>query len=186
MANMETFSKALMASEDVKSYLGSTKFQASGAYAEIHDGALVVLGDLAVNDAYGATAKDYNVYLSTAPTADTAKVVIVDLDWNLDSEMIKNVLEIADNILVVVDQKVTTLNRVPEELYTYRNQLQAIDLVVNRFYNIKHLEKDRVADFFREIEIYNGKTFDIRVNRVFTVSDDAKSVLQGLAESEYY
>lgn len=96
--------------------------------------------------------------------------------------MIKNVLEIADNILVVVDQKVTTLNRVPEELYTYRNQLQSVDLVVNRFYNIKHLEKDRVADFFREIEIYNGKTFDIRVNRVFTISDDAKSVLQGLAE----
>lgn len=111
-----------------------------------------------------------------------SQVVIVDLDWNLDSEMIKNVLEIADNILVVVDQKVTTLNRVPEELYTYRNQLQSIDLVVNRFYNIKHLEKDRVADFFREIEIYNGKTFDIRVNRTFTISDDAKSVLQGLAE----
>ena len=111
-----------------------------------------------------------------------SQVVIVDLDYTLDQEMIKNVLEIADNILVVVDQKVTTLNRVPEELYTYRNQLQTIDLVVNRFYNIRHLEKERVAEFFRGIEIYNGKTFDIRTNRVFTVSDDAKSVLQGLAE----
>ncbi|MCQ2979074.1 MAG: hypothetical protein MJ245_04675 [Clostridia bacterium] len=111
-----------------------------------------------------------------------SQVVIVDLDYTLDQEMIKNVLEIADNILVVVDQKVTTLNRVPEELYTYRNQLQSIDLVVNRFYNIRHLEKERVADFFRGIEIYNGKTFDIKVNRIFTISDDAKSVLQGLAE----
>ena len=111
-----------------------------------------------------------------------SQVVIVDLDYSLDQEMIKNVLEIADNILVVVDQKVTTLNRVPEELYTFRNQLQTIDLVVNRFYNIRHLEKERVAEFFRGIEIYNGKTFDIKTNRVFTVSDDAKSVLQGLAE----
>lgn len=111
-----------------------------------------------------------------------SQVVVVDLDYNLDPEMVKNVLEIADNILVVVDQKVTTLNRVPEELYTYRNQLQSIDLIVNRFYNIRHLEKERVADFFRNIEIYNGKTFDLRVNRIYTVSDDAKSVLQGLAE----
>lgn len=80
MANMETFYKALMASEDVKSYLGSTKFQdAAGEYADIHDGALVVLGDLAINNAYGADVKDDNVYLSKAPTADTDPVVIVDI-----------------------------------------------------------------------------------------------------------
>lgn len=79
MANTETFYKGLMASEDVKSYLGTTKFKASNAYAQIHDGALVTLGGLDVNNAYGATALDYNVYTSTAPAADTDPVVIVDL-----------------------------------------------------------------------------------------------------------
>lgn len=79
MANMETFYKALMASEDVKSYLGSAKFQDAGEYAEIHDGALVVLGDLAENNAYGAGVKDDNVYLCKAPENDTDPVVIVDI-----------------------------------------------------------------------------------------------------------
>lgn len=83
MANNETFSKALMASESVLSYLGSTKFQSSGEYAEIHDGALVVLGDLAPNDAYNigdlSGIVDDNVFLSKAPAADTDKVVIVDI-----------------------------------------------------------------------------------------------------------
>lgn len=79
MANTETFYKGLMASEDVKSYLGTTKFKASNAYAQIHDGALVTLGGLDVNNAYGATALDYNVYTSTAPAADTDPVVIIDL-----------------------------------------------------------------------------------------------------------
>lgn len=84
MANMETFYKALMASESVLSYLGSTKFQdGEDEYAEIHDGALVTLGNLAPNDPYniGDTSDmlDDNVYLSKAPAATTDPVVIVDI-----------------------------------------------------------------------------------------------------------
>lgn len=79
MANTETFYKGLMASEDVKSYLGSTKYKVGDDYAQIHDGALVVLGGLDNNAAYGATAVDYNVYTSTAPAADTDPVVLIDL-----------------------------------------------------------------------------------------------------------
>lgn len=83
MANMETFAKGLMASEDIKSYIGSTKFQKDGVFAEIHDGALVTLGDLAPNAAYDiggvSGSLDDNTFLSTAPAATTDDVVIVDL-----------------------------------------------------------------------------------------------------------
>ena len=84
--NNETFRVALMASEDVQSYLVSIKYQKDGEYAPIHDGALVTLGELAKNDPYnynigaGETEyKDDNVYLATAPETANDKVVIVDL-----------------------------------------------------------------------------------------------------------
>ena len=54
----KVFSKALMMSEDVQSYVGSTKFYAADAPAEIHDGAFVVLGDLVDDGVYGAGSKD--------------------------------------------------------------------------------------------------------------------------------
>lgn len=75
----KVFSKALMASEDVQSYVGSTKFQANDEYAKVMDGAFVVLGDLALDGVYGATSVDYNVYNSHAPEALTDKVVVLDL-----------------------------------------------------------------------------------------------------------
>ena len=73
----QVFSKALMVSEDVQAYVGSTKFYAEDAAAEIHDGAFVVLGDLDTNDVYGSA--DYNTYKSTAPAATNDFVVVVDL-----------------------------------------------------------------------------------------------------------
>ena len=100
MANNETMRPALMASENVQSLLVSVKYQittttgegasavTTSEFADIHDGALVVLGDLAANDPYnvgtrnGGTIdgyKDDNVYLAEAPAATTDDVVIVDL-----------------------------------------------------------------------------------------------------------
>lgn len=83
MANLATMRPALMASESVQSYLTSIKYQKDGEYAEIHDGALVVRGELAPNDPYNVSGvtdmKDDNVYIATAPAALTDEVVIVDL-----------------------------------------------------------------------------------------------------------
>lgn len=74
---IKVFACAEMASEDVQSYCVSAKFYADDAYAKIHDGALVVLGDLDTNDAYGTP--DHNVYKATKPAAVADDVVIVDL-----------------------------------------------------------------------------------------------------------
>ena len=88
MAKNETMRPGLMASESVQSYLVSIKFMKDEDYAEIHDGALVVIGDLIDSDAYNVGErngvnvegiKDYNVYKATAPAADTDDVLIVDL-----------------------------------------------------------------------------------------------------------
>ena len=94
MANIETFFHGLMASDSVKADLRSIKFQKDGAYAEIHDGALVKLGELAPNAVYGAQNKDYNTYLATAPTADTDKVAIVDLSEVSQGTIAGNVYKI--------------------------------------------------------------------------------------------
>lgn len=78
----KVFSKGLMASEDVQSFVKSAKFYAEDAYAEIDDGSFVVLGDLDVDNVYSTqtfTAVDYNVYKATAPAAVTDPVWIVDI-----------------------------------------------------------------------------------------------------------
>ena len=74
---MKLFQKNLMASEDVKAMLGSGRFYAEDAMADIHDGAIVVEGDLENHTVY-AGLKDINVRKITAPVANTDKVVIVD------------------------------------------------------------------------------------------------------------
>lgn len=75
----KTFEKALMASEDIKVYVGSALYQVSNNNAPIHDGAFVVLGDLALDTTYQNSGDyTYNVYLATAPAAVTDKVVVLD------------------------------------------------------------------------------------------------------------
>ena len=74
----KTFAKALMAAEDVKAYVGSALYQVSGNNAKIHDGAFVVLGDLAEDTTYANSGDvQYNVYKATAPAAVTDKVVVL-------------------------------------------------------------------------------------------------------------
>lgn len=74
---MQVFEKVLMASEDVKSYLGTGVYRASDENAEIFDGALVTVGALMDHDAY-AGMKDINVRTLGQPTAITDPVCIVD------------------------------------------------------------------------------------------------------------
>ena len=74
---MQLFQKVQMASEDVKSYLGTGVFYKENKEAPIHDGAVVVMGDLVDHDAY-AGMKDINTRKLTAPKAATDKVVFVD------------------------------------------------------------------------------------------------------------
>ena len=53
MANKETFFASLMESQFNGAALKSVRYQVSGADADIHDGALVTLGELAVSKLYG-------------------------------------------------------------------------------------------------------------------------------------
>ena len=74
------FSKILMASESIQSYVRSTKYQVDGADAEIHDGAFVKLGNIAGDNTYASGGLNFNAYLSTTPsTVATDKVVVVDI-----------------------------------------------------------------------------------------------------------
>ena len=74
----KVFWKNLMSSEFDGSKLITGKFYEDAAYAEIHDGALVVIGDLDDSTVY-PSVKDFNVRKITKPTALTDKVAIVDI-----------------------------------------------------------------------------------------------------------
>lgn len=75
---MATFAKIKMASEDVNSLLLTGKFKANANYAEVEDGALVVVGDLDASTVYAGN-KDMNVFEIKAPAADTDEIAIVDI-----------------------------------------------------------------------------------------------------------
>ena len=94
---IKVFTCAEMASEDVQSYCVSAKFYADDAYAKIHDGALVVLGDLDTNDAYGTP--DYNVYKAKAPEAAGDDVVIVDLGGINEATVQGNIMKIGNKLV---------------------------------------------------------------------------------------
>jgi hypothetical protein len=73
------FWKNQMASEDVNSLLISGRFyNDEDAVAEVHDGAIVVVGDLEDHALY-AGVKDLNVRKITAPEAATDAIAIVDV-----------------------------------------------------------------------------------------------------------
>ena len=77
MANV--FRAAEMMSEDVQSYVISCQYQVGGVDSQIEDGSFVKLGELKPDKTYSEEGdKDYNVYLASAPTAVTDKVVVVD------------------------------------------------------------------------------------------------------------
>lgn len=73
----KVFLKSLMASEDVKAYIGTGVFYSGTTKTAIDDGAAVVVGALEDSDAY-AGLKDINTRKLTAPAAVTAKVALVD------------------------------------------------------------------------------------------------------------
>lgn len=75
----KTFFKGLMASEDIRAFVGSALFQVDGVNAPIHDGAFVKLGDLAPDTTYGIEDDvAYNVYTCSAPEEVTDEVVVLD------------------------------------------------------------------------------------------------------------
>lgn len=90
MAMTRVFAKALMASEDIQSFVGSCKFGAGDtaadfAYDEIYDGAFVNIGALCHDDVYSTVDTEYldwNVHMAVAPDADhltTKDICVIDI-----------------------------------------------------------------------------------------------------------
>lgn len=73
------FWKNQMASEDVNAYLVSGRFyDDTDSIAEIHDGAVVVIGDLEPHAVYDGVT-DLNTRKITAPAESTDRIAIVDI-----------------------------------------------------------------------------------------------------------
>lgn len=105
----KVFAKALMASEDVQSYVGTCVFgTGTGAGfvgAEIFDGAFVNIGDLALDGVYGTDTLDWNKHEAFAPTALTREDICV-IDIANISE-----IDIFGNFYKGIDSRLVNLTR---------------------------------------------------------------------------
>lgn len=79
----------IMACEDVQAYVRSCKYMVDEEYANLTDGAFVVLGDLCDDETYMGL-KDLNCYQATAPEADTDEVWLVDISAVSNGVICKN------------------------------------------------------------------------------------------------
>ncbi|MCT4611770.1 MAG: hypothetical protein N4A47_00205 [Clostridia bacterium] len=114
-----------------------------------------------------------------------SQVVIIDIGKHLDTDYVNDILEIADNTLIVVDQRVNIMNRLPQKLFKYSKYLNNnVDVIINKYEDLKFLNSKTIKNFFGDIEIDEYATFDIPVTNVFTVSEDNKSILEGLIARE--
>ncbi len=109
-------------------------------------------------------------------------IVIIDICNQLNEDAINSILDYSDNILFVTTQNINTLYRNIKWLYNYKDKLNKIELVVNKYVDeVKHLDEKSIRNnFFSNITNDNYK-FNIDVRRVFTVSNDRKSIINGLA-----
>lgn len=111
-----------------------------------------------------------------------SQVVIVDVSYDLDDDTVKNILDITDNTILVIDQRVSVLNRIPENIYKYRNNLSNLSVVINKYYTLKNVEKHEIINtYFKDVVVPGIEDYDYKIDKVFVLNDDAKSVLEGLS-----
>ncbi|MBM7613594.1 protein kinase domain-containing protein [Alkaliphilus hydrothermalis] len=113
-----------------------------------------------------------------------AQVVIVDLGRGLESPAYREILSLVDHKLLVVDQRVNVLNRLPLQLYSNRDWLKNTDLVINRYTDSGYLKGRNIKGYFKGIDVAEEGVFDLKINEIFYVREDYSAVLKALEERE--
>lgn len=116
----KVFAKALMASEDIQSFVGTCKFgtivNTAFVGAAIYDGAFVNIGGLALDGVYGTTTLDWNVHMATAPaTGSLTREDICVIDIADISEV-----SIYGNAYKGIDTRLVNLTRPAGEAVRFR------------------------------------------------------------------
>jgi len=126
-------------------------------------------------------ASAYDMVKLVSASKKESQVVILDIGKDIDSELTKDILEMADNVVIVVDQRVNVINRLPQKLYPISKFLNCeVDLIINKYENLKYLNEKSILNFFNDIEIDEYAKFNIEINKVHTVRNDNLAVLEGL------
>ncbi len=111
-----------------------------------------------------------------------AQVVIVDLGSYTTGEEINHILSLADHKILVVDQRVNLLNRLPKKLYLNSRRLEGVDLIINRYKEEGFINERNIIGFFKDIEIKKDIHFNMKINKVYKVKEDYTAILKGLEE----
>lgn len=112
---------------------------------------------------------------------NNAQVTIVDVGRNFVIEELNSLLSYADQIYLVVDQRINSLNRLVPYLTQLSIQNLKMDVVVNRYIEGATLGEKQIRDFFKRIETEED-FINIPVERIFTLSEDYGAIITGLSE----
>ncbi|WP_202709292.1 hypothetical protein [Sporosalibacterium faouarense] len=131
--------------------------------------------------------KDRNVELSQEKLMNlinsskkSSDIVIIDLSDKLKQETISTLLNFSDNILFISSQNMNSLYRTLDYISNYKDELDSIELVINRFVQgVKYLDSKSIRKHF--FNSFKENPQQINVNNVFQIADDRKSIINGLA-----
>ncbi|MCQ2979450.1 MAG: hypothetical protein MJ245_06615, partial [Clostridia bacterium] len=114
--------------------------------------------------------------------------VIIDIKHTLGQEKTKDLLKLSTNILMVIDKKITTLNRIGEKFNKVKGAFIGKDVtVVVNMDEGRGINKGAVKSIFKHLEyVENGerKAYQIKIGDMFTVMYDTKSIITGLISQQ--
>ncbi|WP_051569075.1 serine/threonine-protein kinase [Alkaliphilus transvaalensis] len=113
---------------------------------------------------------------------EEAQVVLVDIGTKLEENVLRDLLALVDHRLLVVDQRMNTLNRMPNKLYLDGLKELKVDLLINRYSDDVYVKRKNIKHLFKDVEVNHGGYFNIDINQIFTVTDDYLSILKALEE----
>lgn len=113
-------------------------------------------------------------------------VTIIDIPAYLDNDFIKRVLNYTEHIMIVTDQKFSTLSRMAKRLYVFKDKMYNASLVVNKYVKIGGIDLNDIKSLFNKNSISKENSeliFDIDLKNMFTVNNDALSILKAQKKS---
>ncbi len=125
---------------------------------------------------------EYEKLLTLLPIAKfNAQITIVDLGADFPIEELNRLISLADQILMVVDQRISLLNRLQQFLPLLEYQNKGLDVVINRYIEGACIDVKQLKSICRKI-VTEEAVYRIPLENIFTLPDDYCSIVKGLFE----
>ncbi|GAB6088048.1 protein kinase domain-containing protein [Alkaliphilus crotonatoxidans] len=110
-----------------------------------------------------------------------SQMTIVDLGSDVPLQFLNKLILFADEVLLVVDQRVGFLNRLQEFLRGLDLQGKDINLVINRYVEGLPINLRQIKSICKRV-ITEEESYSISINQTFLLPDDYTSIVKALAD----